>query len=598
MILATAMTLAGVGELTHEFVANPQVDLQASTPGTVQTGHINVSGTVLASTFYGSSGGTTTKVVSGWATSPTGFVFGGDFRTNSVDGRGIFASALSTTGFNYGGDFRSASINGRGIFGYATATTGPNIGGEFRTLSGSGKGVVGSALNASGTGVGVYGEATSQSGYAGYFQGRLNVTGNASFAGPVHAASFAGDGSALTGLNAGNLSSGTVADARLSGNVPLLSAYNTFAGNNQFTGSFTGVGPRTGPIGVGEVFGVSSPSTTWAGMYVSTGVGGLPYYGYNNGSHGAYTYLDQVGSFHMTVDSSTPLNILASGKIGVGEETPISKFHVHDDAANNGSLYAVQGVGQTGTFANTRRALFADSKGSGLSEGILAVGSSSDQGSYGVEAYAFGTGIQNIGVYGDTANGTGTSYAGYFSGLLYASSASSGVKSFLIDHPLDPANKYLEHSSVESDERMDIYRGLAVTDGKGYATISVPQWFEALNEDILYQLTVIDTSDSDAFTLTKVVKNLSDGTFRIRSSTPNAKVSWQLSGRRHDPTSNYYPLQVEREKNSYERNKYLVPEAFGKDRSYSIVRGAHTPDANVQPVPEAKQQPRSARAKR
>ncbi len=137
LLSATAVAF-GVGR----FLANPPVDLQPTTPGTVQTGHINVSGTVMASTFYGSSGGTTTKVISGWATSPTGFVYGGDFRTNSTDGRGIFASALAKTGSTYGGDFRSASSTGRGIFGYATSTTGQAIGGDFRTDASSGIGLV------------------------------------------------------------------------------------------------------------------------------------------------------------------------------------------------------------------------------------------------------------------------------------------------------------------------------------------------------------------------------------------------------------------------------------------------------------------------
>ncbi len=30
----------------------------------------------------------------------------------------------------------------------------------------------------------------------------------------------------------------------------------------------------------------------------------------------------------------------------------------------------------------------------------------------------------------------------------------AGVKDFKIDHPLDPTNKYLYHSSVESSEMM------------------------------------------------------------------------------------------------------------------------------------------------
>jgi len=79
LILAAAATMLGVGELTHEFVVDPPVNLQATSPGTMQIGHVHVSGTVLAGTFFGSAGGSTTKVVSGWATSPTGFVFGGRF---------------------------------------------------------------------------------------------------------------------------------------------------------------------------------------------------------------------------------------------------------------------------------------------------------------------------------------------------------------------------------------------------------------------------------------------------------------------------------------------------------------------------------------
>ncbi len=159
-ILAASVTAFGVGK----FVADPPVNLQASSPGTQQTGNINVSGTVLAGTFYGSSGGSTTKVVSGWATSPTGFVFGGDFRTNSTDGRGIFASALAPTGSTYGGDFRSASTTGRGIFGYATATTGQAIGGDFRSDASSGTGIFGRAMSTTGNNVGGHFSSASNSG--------------------------------------------------------------------------------------------------------------------------------------------------------------------------------------------------------------------------------------------------------------------------------------------------------------------------------------------------------------------------------------------------------------------------------------------------
>src|SRR5262249_8264518 len=46
----------------------------------------------------------------------------------------------------------------------------------------------------------------------------------------------AGNGSGLTGLNAGNVSSGTLADGRLSANVPLLNGNQTFSASNTFNG--------------------------------------------------------------------------------------------------------------------------------------------------------------------------------------------------------------------------------------------------------------------------------------------------------------------------------------------------------------------------
>jgi hypothetical protein len=50
---------------------------------------------------------------------------------------------------------------------------------------------------------------------------------------------FTGSGFGLTVLNAGNIALGTLADARLSGNIPLLSGNQTYAGSNTFSGVST-----------------------------------------------------------------------------------------------------------------------------------------------------------------------------------------------------------------------------------------------------------------------------------------------------------------------------------------------------------------------
>ncbi|MEI6075922.1 MAG: FG-GAP-like repeat-containing protein [Verrucomicrobiota bacterium] len=56
-------------------------------------------------------------------------------------------------------------------------------------------------------------------------------------------ANFSGNGANLTSLNAGNLAAGTVSDQRLSANVALLNANQTFAGLNQFAGPLIATNP-------------------------------------------------------------------------------------------------------------------------------------------------------------------------------------------------------------------------------------------------------------------------------------------------------------------------------------------------------------------
>src|SRR6478735_5632623 len=93
-------------------------------------------------------------------------------------------------------------------------------------------------------------------------------------------------------------------------------------------------------------------------------------------------------------------------------------------------------------------------------------------------------------VYGDNTNGAG--WAGYFNGnLRVQGTLSKAAGSFEIDDPLDPANKYLYHSFVESPDMMNIYNGNVTLDSKGEAWVTMPAWFETLNWDFRYQLTSI-----------------------------------------------------------------------------------------------------------
>jgi hypothetical protein len=86
----------------------------------------------------------------------------------------------------------------------------------------------------------------------------------------------------------------------------------------------------------------------------------------------------------------------------------------------------------------------------------------------------------------------GRQIAGQFNGNVQVSGTlTKQAGGFLIDHPLSPNEKYLQHSFVESPEMMNIYAGTAVLDDNGEAEIKLPEWFEALNKDFRYQLTCL-----------------------------------------------------------------------------------------------------------
>jgi len=149
--------------------------------------------------------------------------------------------------------------------------------------------------------------------------------------------------------------------------------------------------------------------------------------------------------------------------------------------------------------------------------------------------------------------------AGDFTGNVSVSGTlSKGGGSFKIDHPLDPENKYLLHSFVESPDMMNIYNGNIVTGKDGFATVELPEWFDTLNRDFRYQLTVIGQ-----FAQAIVSKKVEGNRFEIRTSLPQVEVSWQLTGIRQDAWAQTHRIPVELDKSPQERGKFLHPEAYG-----------------------------------
>ena len=221
-------------------------------------------------------------------------------------------------------------------------------------------------------------------------------------------------------------------------------------------------------------------------------------------------------------------------------------------------------------------------------------------------------GLIDIGIYGETSNGwnfavrgynnTGRVFGyfagngigvygkqidddnkwGYLGGKTYSGSFGEDVHvgrncqivgnltksggQFQIDHPMDPENKYLNHSFVEGPERTNIYNGNIILDSNGKATIQMPDWFEALNKDFRYQLTAIGEPGPGLY----ISEEINDNRFKIAGGPPGLKVSWMVTGVRQDKWAKANPLMVEEEKEPQFKSYYIHPELYGQPKEHQI----------------------------
>jgi len=138
-------------------------------------------------------------------------------------------------------------------------------------------------------------------------------------------------------------------------------------------------------------------------------------------------------------------------------------------------------------------------------------------------------------------------------------SKSSG--SFVIDHPLDPKNKLLFHSFVESPDAKNIYDGISVLDEDGAIIVTLPGYFDVLNNNVRYQIKPIGVSMPNLY----VSKEIAGGVFSISGGVPNGRISWQISGVRKDPYILANPIvnEVPKTKNTIvPRGEFLYSKGF------------------------------------
>jgi hypothetical protein len=385
----------------------------------------------------------------------------------------------------------------------------------------------------------------------------------------------------ITGVTAGTDLTGGGTGGKVTLNldttkVPQLSAANVFTANQTVKASAPeALGPSltlTNNLGSGNFGGSSIDFNTYAPSTSGTYNPSSRIEAFGDGGYGDSLWFESNNDQTFAGPNqglALNMNIGSNGRVNIGtQDTDPNDFFeqlvvTSVPLPGNGEAAAIGAFGEAPTGVT-------DANGS---DGIYAVGGdgvgnadydfAGDGGDfYGGFTPESSSGPAGYGIYatGGVGGVGAAAYAGYFDGNIEVTgTVFGGAKDFKIDHPLDPANKYLLHASVESSEMMNIYTGNVVTDELGTATVKLPDWFEAENADFRYQLTVIGRR-AQAW----IAEEVEHGQFKIASDATNTKISWQITAVRQDAFAKAHPLIVEQSKPARERGFYQNPELFGQ----------------------------------
>ncbi|MDA3886757.1 MAG: hypothetical protein PF638_14290 [Candidatus Delongbacteria bacterium] len=391
--------------------------------------------------------------------------------------------------------------------------------------------------------------------------------------------------------------------SNIGGPGPLEGKYNVFLGyqsgfNNQTGGCNIFIGDEAGlhnQIGSHNIYigtevgknvaNISSNTNTCIGSDAFIGGNGSNnvYMGwltgaYATGSNNVFLG-SQAGDYETTSNrlfidnsgTSTPLIygefdndiVKINGNLGVGiTGLPIYKVQAEDitPTNDNAAVYAKHAITEGWGIG-----LYAEGNWKAVKGNVTTNYNSTI---YAADFSATNTGSGNAyGIYSSATTSSGTAYAGYFSGNVNVTGTiSKGGGSFKIDHPLDPENKYLYHSFVESPDMKNIYDGVIVLDTDGEALVTLPEWFDALNDNFRYQLTPIGAPGPSLYISKEVINN----EFQIAGGTPGMKVSWMVTGIRKDKFAEANRIPIEEDKADEDKGYYLHPSAFGKSTKRSI----------------------------
>jgi hypothetical protein len=403
----------------------------------------------------------------------------------------------------------------------------------------------------------------------------------------ITGASLTATGAPVVKLDSATLTLVSSSSTRIVANLPAGLAAGTYrmtVSNGSGTlGVFDltngAVGPRgpAGPAGPQGATGATGPAGSQgpAGPQGLAGSLTLPFIGSASGSSDPVLQITNTSPAHSAISGhgggGSPGDNGGTGTSGYGG----ASAGTSETAYAGDGVYALGGTAGGGNdIGGPGVSAYGGPANGSYADGGRGVNASGGNGGYvggdGVYASGGNGGYAGDGIFAFPGSGA-EAYAGNFYGDVDVSGTLSKTGgSFKIDHPLDPANKYLYHSFVESPDMKNIYDGTLVTDGSGTAIVTMPGWFEALNTDFRYQLTVIGQ-----FAQAIVAAEIVNRSFIIKTSKPGVKVSWQVTGVRHDAWANAHRIPVEVDKAPRDQGHYIHPELFGHEGEPSIAEIHH-----------------------
>jgi hypothetical protein len=166
----------------------------------------------------------------------------------------------------------------------------------------------------------------------------------------------------------------------------------------------------------------------------------------------------------------------------------------------------------------------------------------------------------------------GSGIAGEFEGDISINGTEhASVVQRKIDHPADPANKYLVHAAVQSSEMMNMYTGNVVLDADGAAVVQLPGWFQAENADFRYSLSAVGAPAPNLY----VAEEVSGNQFKVAGGRAGQKISWYVTAIPQDVYAKANPLVVEEVKKPKEQGYYMNPELYGQAEEKGLKWARH-----------------------